>query len=64
MTVLGFAEHLEKCISDRADEMRADKSNAKVTYTAIVGRQAFSVTIEELAKETRNRRPHDRWEPF
>ncbi len=51
MTVLAFAEHLERCISERADDLRAEKSNAKVTYTAIVGKQAFLVTVEELAKE-------------
>jgi hypothetical protein len=51
MTVLALAEHVERCLSERADEVRAEKSTTKVTYTATVGKQAFVVTVEELAKD-------------
>ena len=52
MTLLAFSEHLEHCLTERADEIRKDTSNARVTYTATVGKQSFVVTVEELAKDS------------
>lgn len=51
MTVLAMAEHMERCLSERADDVQVDKSNTKVRYTATVGKQSFIITVEELAKD-------------
>jgi hypothetical protein len=51
MTVLALAGHIEHCLSEYADEVQSETSNFRVMYTATVGKQAFVVTIEELAKD-------------
>ena len=52
MTVLALAEHLEHCLAERADHVRKETSNARVIFTATVGKQSFVVTVEELAKDS------------
>ena len=52
MTVLALSEHIEQCLAERADEVRKETSNTRVTYTAIVGKQSFVVNVEELAKDS------------
>ena len=52
MTVLALSEHIEHCLAERVDEVRKDTSNTRVTYTAVVGKQSFVVTVEELAKDS------------
>lgn len=51
MTVLAISEQIEKCVSAGADRMETQKSNQKVTLTAVVGKQTFVITVEELAKD-------------
>lgn len=51
MTLLAFAEHLERSLSEFAEDVQSDKSNSRVTYTATVGKQAFLITVEEQAKD-------------
>ena len=51
MTVMALAEHIEKCLQDRAEDLQVDKSNSRVTYTVTVSKQAFIVTVQELAKD-------------
>jgi hypothetical protein len=51
VTVLALAEHVKHCLAERADEIRKDANNRRVTYTAIIGKQCFRVTVEELAKD-------------
>lgn len=52
MTLLALSEHVEHCLAERADEVRKETSNTRVTYTATVGKQSFAVTVEELAKDS------------
>ena len=52
MTLLSLSEHIERCLAERADEVRKQTSNTQVTYSAIVGKQSFVVTVEELAKDS------------
>lgn len=52
MTILTLAEYIERCLVERADNVLADKSHARVTCTVSVGKQEFVVTIEERAKDT------------
>ena len=52
MTVLALSEHIEHCLAERVHEVRKEASNTRVTYTAIVGKQSFVVTVEELAKDS------------
>ena len=52
MTVLALAEHIERCLLERANDVLVEKSHTRVTYTATVGNQQFVVTLEEGAKDT------------
>ena len=52
MTVLALSEHIQQCLGERVDEVRKDTSNTRVTYTAMVGKQSFVVTVEEVAKDS------------
>jgi hypothetical protein len=51
VTVLAFSEQIEKCVSASADELQSEKSHQKVTLTAVVGKQTFVITVQEMAKD-------------
>lgn len=49
--MLALSEEIEKCVSAGADKVEAQKSNQKVTLTAVVGKQTFVITVQETAKD-------------
>jgi hypothetical protein len=51
VTVLALSEQIEKCVSAGVDKLEAQKSNQKVTLTAVVGEQTFVITVQETAKD-------------
>lgn len=51
MTVLALGEHIARCLSERCDQVKAQKSNMRVVLVGRVGAQTFVVTVEEQAKD-------------
>ena len=56
MTVLALAEHIERCLLHRADDVLVEKSHTRVTFTATVGNQQFVVTRTKARRTRKNQR--------